>query len=49
MHRPRRSESLPTPDEEMHVLDVKVKQLKLDYEQWDDDFDRLNLLFGYVF
>ena len=23
--------------------------VKLDYEQWDDDFDRLNLLFGYVF
>ena len=23
--------------------------VKLDYERWDDDFDRLNLLFGYVF
>jgi hypothetical protein len=23
--------------------------VKLDFERWDDDFDRLNLLFGYVF
>lgn len=41
-------------DDEIFTFGVNYKPVpqvvvKVDYESWDQDFDRLNLLFGYVF
>jgi hypothetical protein len=41
-------------DNEILTLGINYKPIpqvviKLDYENWDNDFDRFNVLFGYVF
>ncbi|MCK5941765.1 MAG: hypothetical protein KAI24_07350 [Planctomycetes bacterium] len=41
-------------EDEIYTVGVNYKPIpqvvvKVDYENWDNDFDRLNLLFGYVF
>jgi hypothetical protein len=41
-------------DDEILTLGINYKPIpqvviKLDYENWDNDFDRFNVLFGYVF
>ena len=44
----------PDQDDEILVFGVNYKPIpqvvvKVDYEQWDNDYDRFNVLFGYVF
>jgi len=44
----------PTQDNEILVFGINYKPIpqvvvKLDYEQWDNSYDRFNILFGYVF
>jgi hypothetical protein len=44
----------PTQEDEIYSFGINYKPIpqvviKLDYESWDNDFDRFNILFGYVF
>jgi len=44
----------PSQEDEIYSFGINYKPIpqvviKLDYEDWDNDFDRFNILFGYVF